>query len=90
MSFEQPKGPFCQSCGMPMQKPDDFGTLANGFKNNDYCKYCFQDGQFTDPDITMEKYIDKVIGIMVRQNIMPEAQATKLMREVIPTLKRWK
>jgi hypothetical protein len=31
----------CQSCGMPMQKPDDYG---GGRMGNAYCKYC-TDGQ---------------------------------------------
>lgn len=29
-------GPFCQSCGMPMVKPED------------YCNHCFQNGEFTE------------------------------------------
>ena len=41
----------CQSCGMPLEKPDDFGTEANGFRINDYCHYCFQNGTFTEPNI---------------------------------------
>ena len=36
----------CQSCGMPMVKEGDFGTNANGTKNNDYCTYCYQKGKF--------------------------------------------
>ncbi|MBU4293030.1 MAG: zinc ribbon domain-containing protein [Actinobacteria bacterium] len=33
--------PFCQSCSMPMMKPEDFGTNADGSKNEEYCTYCF-------------------------------------------------
>jgi hypothetical protein len=44
---EQPKGPFCQSCSMPLEKPDDFGTGAEGFRVNDYCHYCFDKSAFT-------------------------------------------
>lgn len=32
MEFEQPKGPFCQSCGMPMENEEVFGTNANGVR----------------------------------------------------------
>ncbi len=35
----QPQRQFCQSCAMPMQNPDDFGTNADGSKNNEYCSY---------------------------------------------------
>ena len=29
----------------------------DGNINDDYCKYCFNDGEFID-DVTMEEYID--------------------------------
>jgi len=89
MGSEQSKGPFSQSCGMPLEKPDDFGTAANGFRINDYCRYCFQNGSFAEPGLSMQDMIDKCIGIMKQQEIMPEAQAKALMTEVIPKLKRW-
>lgn len=74
---------------MPLEKPDDFGTGANGFRINDYCHYCFQNGAFTEPNITMQAMIDKCVGIMAKQGTMQEAQAKSLMFEVIPKLKRW-
>ena len=89
MQRQQPKGPFCQSCGMPLEKAEDFGTAASGFRVNDYCHFCFQNGAFTEPDISMRGMIDKCVAIMGKQGIMPEAQARTLMTEVIPKLKRW-
>jgi len=86
---KQPKGPFCQSCGMPLEKTEDFGTAADGFRVNDYCRFCFQNGAFADPGISMQGMIDKCAGILARQGIMPEPQAKALMTEVIPKLKRW-
>ncbi|MGQ9625766.1 MAG: zinc ribbon domain-containing protein [Anaerolineae bacterium] len=86
----EPRGPFCQSCGMPMEKPEDFGTNAGGSKSGDYCHFCFQNGMFTEPDITMEQMIDKVTGIMVTQMKMPKAQAEGMMKSFLPQLKRWK
>lgn len=89
MATQQPKGPFCQSCGMPMEKPDDFGATAEGFKINDYCHFCFQNGQFTDTTITMNKMIESVVGIMKTKMNMPEAQAKAMANGFIPKLKRW-
>ncbi|OPX21474.1 MAG: transcriptional regulator [Planctomycetales bacterium 4484_113] len=83
-------GPFCQSCAMPMEKPEDFGTNADGGRNDDYCCYCFKDGEFTEPDITMEQMTEKVIDIMVKQMNMAEAQVKPMMRAMIPQLKRWR
>ena len=89
MPGQEPKGPFCQSCGMPLEKPEDFGTAANGFRINDYCHFCYQDGAFTDPNISMQGMIEKCVGMMAQQGIMPAAQARALMGEVIPKLRRW-
>ena len=89
MLSQQPNGPFCQSCGMPLEKPEDFGNRADGFRINDYCHYCFQNGTFTEPNISMQAMIEKCVDIMTHQGIMPEAQAKELMTEVIPKLKRW-
>ncbi|HXX33979.1 MAG TPA: zinc ribbon domain-containing protein [Thermodesulfobacteriota bacterium] len=86
----KPQGSFCQSCAMPMDKPEIFGTNANGTKAEDYCTYCFQKGKFTEPNITMQKMIDKCVEIIVQRNIMPERQARDLMMNTIPNLKRWK
>jgi len=86
----QCKGPFCQSCAMPMESSDLFGIEADGSKSEDYCTYCFQKGQFTEPEITMQAMIDKCVPIMVQMNIMPEEQARTLMTMTLPTLKRWR
>jgi hypothetical protein len=88
MKEAKPQGLFCQSCAMPLQKPGDFGTNADGSKNNEYCQYCYQKGKFTEPDITMEQMIEKCIGIM-KQMRMPNEQIEKT-RLFIPMLKRWR
>jgi hypothetical protein len=85
-----PKGPFCQSCSMPMVKPEDFGTAADGFRINDYCYHCFDRGAFTAPNVTLPGMIDKCAQIMAQQGFMPEPQAHALMEEMIPRLKRWR
>ncbi|MDG5815891.1 zinc ribbon domain-containing protein [Chitinispirillales bacterium ANBcel5] len=85
----QQKGPFCQSCAMPMQKPEDFGTEATGVRSNDYCVYCFKDGTFTAPDITKEQMIEFCVTLMDKEGIMPKHKASAMLNEVIPKLKRW-
>ena len=44
---------FCQSCGMPLAGHQ--GTEADGTVSLMYCEYCYQDGKFTQPDITFEE-----------------------------------
>jgi hypothetical protein len=89
MAGQEPKGPSCQSCGMPLEQPEDCGSARKGLRVNDFCHYCFQDGAFTEPEISMQEMIDKCVRVMVREEIMPEPQARALMAEVIPRLKRW-
>lgn len=90
MASQQPKGPFCQSCSMPLGKPEDFGTDVAGFRVNDYCRHCFANGVFTDPDVSMQEMIDSCVEIMAKQGIMPAAQAQALLTDVMPKLKRWR
>jgi hypothetical protein len=74
---------------MPLEKPADFGTAADGSTIADYCRYCFRNGAFTEPDMSMHGMMAKGVGIMIQRGIMSEAQAQALMCEVIPKLKRW-
>ena len=79
---------ICQSCGMPMARPTDFGTEADGAASHTYCTYCYQNGAFTY-DATMEEQIEHNL------NCAPELysdreRARAMMREYFPTLQRWK
>lgn len=90
MPPQEPRGPFCQSCAMPLAKSEDFGTDPAGYRVNDYCRHCYADGKFTEPTISMEAMLEKCVAIMAGQGIMPEPQARTLMTDVMPRLKRWR
>ena len=81
---------FCQSCGMPMGDTDElYGTNADGSKNEEYCKYCFENGAFTFQG-TMEEMIEICVPHMANAHSgMSEETARKNMLEWFPTLKRW-
>ena len=79
---------FCQSCGMPLTKTEDFGTEKDGKLSEDYCVYCYKDGAFT-ADCTMEEMIDFCVPLMA-QSGMDAGQARRQMEAVFPQLKRWK
>jgi hypothetical protein len=81
--------PFCQSCAMPLMKPEDFGTEANGTRSDDYCAYCYKGGAFVTPNMTMDQMHDFCVAKMGELDVMPPDQASTLLREVMPKLKRW-
>ncbi|MEA1985669.1 MAG: zinc ribbon domain-containing protein [Euryarchaeota archaeon] len=81
---------FCQSCGMPLQNDCDLGTNADGSKNEEYCTYCYQNGNFTEPDITMDEMIDKCSPMLVEVKNMSLEEAKEMNSKFIPQLKRWK
>jgi hypothetical protein len=83
-----PQGPFCQSCSMPMTKPEDVGTSADGSPSDLYCTFCYQGGKFTRPDITMDGMIAQVTDIMIGMG-MPNDLIEKT-KGFIPTLARWR
>jgi hypothetical protein len=85
----KPKGPYCQSCGMPLSKDvKGGGTEADGSKSQEYCSNCYQDGKFILPDITIDQMTDRVKGKMKEMHI-PGFLATYFAKD-IPSLKRWK
>lgn len=80
---------YCQSCGMPLNDTELYGTEADGSKTEEYCKYCYEGGKYTD-NYTMEEMIAACAGNMAEANKeMDVEEAKKMMREFLPHLKRW-
>lgn len=78
----------CQSCGMPMEK-GFFGSNADDSENTTFCRFCFQKGVFTEPELSMQAMIEASISHMTRVLQIPEAQAKQRASEMIPKLARW-
>ena len=85
MNYENMK--FCQSCVMPMSDKD-FGNEKDGSKSEDYCSYCYQDGEFTT-DSSMEEMIDYSAPKAAEATGMSEEAARKMCEDMFPHLKRW-
>lgn len=77
----------CQSCAMPMADESLFGTNKDGSQNDEYCKYCYENGAYTNEQ-TLEEMIATCIPFMVQEG-MPEAQARGILEATLPQLKRW-
>ncbi len=79
----------CQSCGMPMKKDEKGGgTNADGTKSTRYCSHCYQNGAFTQPNITVEQMKELVKG-KLKEFGFPGFIAG-LFTKNIPKLERWK
>lgn len=79
---------LCQSCGMPMASEDLFGTNTDGSLNEDYCKYCYEKGEFT-AKVSMEEFI-KMCSQFGGQAGMTGEEMKAYCEKLFPTLKRWK
>lgn len=79
---------ICQSCGMPITNKELFGTNKDGNINDDYCKYCYNLGEFIDK-VTMEEYIE-MCSKYASQAGMTCEEMKKHCEKLFPTLKRWK
>ena len=85
---------ICQSCGMNMDKIEDFGTNADRTPNDDYCVYCFKDGVFTN-NFTIEEMVENNLKYVVEYNRengtqYDEESARKDLTEFLHMLKRWR
>lgn len=79
----------CQSCGMPLNKdPKQGGTNADGSRNTVYCSFCYENGRFTQPDITAEEMQTFVKG-KLKEMGFPGFLAG-FFTKGIPKLERWK
>jgi len=83
-------GPFCQSCGMPLERPEDFGTSKEGFRVNDYCAFCFAKGAFTRPELTRAQVLSEIGRILAAKLDLAETEAKAAADRVAGDLKRWR
>ena len=74
---------ICESCGMPMEKPEDFGGKN---PDNRYCVYC------TDSKGNLKSYKEKVkdmTGFIMRTTDLSEEQAMIMAKENLKKFPAW-
>ena len=84
---------FCQSCGMPLTD-ENRGSNADGSRSEDYCAYCYKNGEFTQ-EFTMNQMIEFCLQFLDQWNVqtgckLTPIQAKEQMLQHFPHLKRWK
>lgn len=78
---------ICQSCGMVMLSDDFLGDNEDGSINEDYCRYCFRHGKFTD-DVPMDEFIEHCLKYSEHAG-MTRDEMRAYCRWQLPQLKRW-
>jgi hypothetical protein len=79
----------CQSCGIPLKRdPKGGGTNADGSKSKMYCSYCYENGKFTQPDITASEMQAFVKAKMKEMGLFHRLFAG-VFSAGIPRLARW-
>ena len=81
-----PRQLVCQCCGMPLED-ESISKERDGFFNEEYCKWCYADGEYMYHD--MDDLIDICVSNMASEQFSPE-QARAYMQEMLPKLNYWK
>lgn len=79
---------FCQSCSMPIDDPALKGTEKDGAKSNEYCTYCYQNGSFINPNMTLSE-----MKILVKEQMEKRKMDSHIINMAVsslPNLKRWR
>ena len=80
-----PRKLICQCCGMPLE--DDIRAKeTDGSINEEYCKWCYKDGNFTYND--MESLISFCENTMSNETFSKQ-QVRDYMSNLLPKLKHW-
>ena len=81
-----PRKLFCQCCGMPLED-EVISKEKDGAFNEDYCKWCYADGEYTYSD--MDDLIDVCVPHMASEGFTEE-QARAYLKDMLPKLDYWK
>ena len=80
-----PRKLICQCCGMPLED-DIMAKETDGSINEDYCKWCYKDGNFTYND--MESLISFCENTMSNETFSKQ-RVRDYMSNLLPKLKHW-
>lgn len=82
-----PRKLVCQCCGMPLEDDSSISREPDGGFNEDYCKWCYNDGKFAYT--SLEQLTDFLVEHMSDEQFPPE-QARAYFTQMLPTLDHWK
>jgi len=81
-----PRQLICQCCGIPLED-SIISKEADGFFNEEYCKWCYADGEYMYHN--MDDLIEVCVKNMTGEHFSSE-QARTYMKKLLPKLDYWK
>ncbi len=88
--FDMPMEYYCQCCSMPIPQPELHGTESDGSPSESYCKYCYQQGDFTAKGVDMDEFIEATAQMEADAMDISREEAVSLMATLLPHLERWR
>lgn len=73
---------------MPLDDSSLLGTEEDGSSNFDYCKYCYQHGEFTKPGLTLDEMKEHMTNLSDKNKLPADILEAAIQR--LPGLKRWR
>lgn len=83
-----PRQLICQCCGMPLNEDSLISREPDGNYNEDYCKWCYADGEFVYP--TKESLLDYLVKHMPNPDHTGEGTRRAQFDSYLLQLKHWK
>ena len=83
-----PRQLVCQCCGMPLNEDSMISKEADGSFNEDYCKWCYNDGKFAYD--SRDSLLDFLISHMPNPESLPDDQRRMQYDGYLSQLKHWK
>ena len=83
-----PRQLVCQCCGMPLNEDSMISKEADGGFNEDYCKWCYNDGKFAYD--SKDSLLDFLISHMPNPENLPDDQRRMQYDGYLSQLKHWK
>ncbi len=83
-----PRQLICQCCGMPLTEDDMVSREPDGVFNDDYCKWCYADGNYTYT--TKDSLLDFLLGHMPNPDNTPDEARRSQYDSYLSQLNHWK
>ena len=81
---------YCQCCGIMLGKSGKmYGTNADSSKNNEYCRYCYRNGEFLYKGTLQQMVESRIPRLRVLEPEISEEEARKILTDRLSKLDFW-